>query len=184
MGKAKGTTMIQAVKVLRLKKDEARKVLPEHLHRYLDLERILASSWYPEEDYLAILRALAKVSPDPGMDIYEFMGLVWARIDLGRRGIYAHLIRRGDPATTLRRTSVVWGLYHDTGKEEVVESGDNYVVTEIFGYKHPSREVCSIVKGWNAELSTLAGGKEVRVDHERCVLAGASACRFKVTWTR
>jgi len=180
MGKAKGTTLINAVKALRMKKDLARTVLPEHLHRYLE-ERIMASSWYPEEDLFEILRALTKVLPDPGMDVYEFMGRLSARADLG--GTYAHLIRQGDPATTLRRASISWDLYHDTGKEEVVESGDNYVVTEISGYAHPSREICLTGKGWIRELVTLAGGKEIRVVHEKCVLDGASACRFKVTWT-
>jgi hypothetical protein len=164
-----------------MKKEEAKKFLPENLHWYLR-ERILVSSWYPEEDCLEILRALAKITPDPGMDVYEFMGRLSARADLG--GVYAHLIRQGDPATTVRRTSIVWGLYHDTGKQEVVESGDDYVVTEISGYAHPSRESCGNVKGWNAALAEMAGGKNVQVTHKECVLDGAKACRFKVTWTR
>ena len=181
MGKAKGTTIINAIKVLRTKKDAARKVLPERLHKYLETERILISSWYPEEDFLDIVRALAEVIPDPGMDSYEFMGRLSARHDL--EGVYANLIRSGDPAATLRRTTITWGLYHDTGKQAVVESGDNYVVTEISGYAHPSRESCGTVKGWNAELAAMAGGKNIQVVHEGCVLDGAKACRFKVTWT-
>jgi hypothetical protein len=180
MGKAKGTSILNAVKALRSRKDAARAALPKHLHRYLE-ERILISSWYPEEDFLAILRALAKVMPDPGMDFYEYMGRLSGRADLG--GIYSHLIRQGDPATTLRRTAVTWGFYHDTGKQEVVEAGDNYVVTEISGYDSPSRESCGTVKGWNAELAEMAGGKNVKVIHDECVLDGAKACRFKVSWT-
>ncbi len=181
MGKAKGTTVINAIKALRLKKDLARTVLPKHLHRYLE-ERIMVSSWYPEEDLFEILHALAKILPDPGMDTYEFMGRIVARTDLG--GIHAHLIRLGDPATTLRRASFTWGLYHDTGKKDVVESGDDYVVTEIAGYEHPSRENCGTIKGWNHELAVMAGGKDVKVVHTECVLDGASACRFRVTWAR
>ncbi len=181
MGKAKGIAIINAIKALRSMKDAARKALPEHLHRYLE-ERIMISSWYPEEDFLALLRALAKVMPDPGMDPFEFMGRVSARADLG--GVYAHLIRQGDPAATLRRTAITWGLYHDTGKQEVVASGDGYVVTEISGYVLPSRESCGTVKGWNAELAVMAGGKNVKAVHKECVLDGAKACRFEVTWTR
>ena len=181
MAKAKGTALIHAVKTLRLKKDVAQTMLPKHLHWYLE-DRIMVSSWYPEEDLLEILRALSKVLPDTGMDIYEFMGRVSARTDLG--GMYAHLIRQGDPATTLRRTSIIWGLYHDTGKEEVIESGDGYVVTQIAGFEFPSRESCGCVKGWNAELAAMAGGKNVETLHKECVLDGASACRFEVRWTR
>ena len=180
MGKAKGTTLISAVKALRLKKEEAKKFLPEHLHRYLQ-ERILVSSWYPEEDLFEILRALAKITPDPGMDIYEFMGRILARTDLG--GVYATLLREGDPAATLRRTAVTWRHYHDTGKEEVVESGGNHAVIEISGYDFPSRESCGSVKGYIHDKVAMAGGKEIYVVHEKCVLDGASACRFKVIWT-
>jgi len=180
MGKAKGATIINAVKALRLRKEEARKFLPERLHWYLR-ERILISTWYPEDDFLEILRALARIMPDPGMNLFEFMGRLSARTDL--KGVYAHLIRHGDPAGTLHRTSIIWGLYHDTGKETVVDSGDNYVVTEIAGFDHPSRESCQTVLGWNAGLAALAGGKDVKALHGECVLDGANACRFEVTWT-
>ena len=181
MGKIKGVAVINVVKVLRMKKDEARKLLPEHLHGYLE-DRVMPSSWYPEEENWELLRALARLLPDPGMDIYEYMGLITARSDLG--GVYAHLIRQGDPATTLRRATFTWGLYHDTGKKEVIESGDDYVISEIAGFENPCRESCGTTKGWNAELAKMAGGKNVEVTHTKCVLDGASACRFEVRWTR
>ena len=181
MGRAKGTTLINAVKALRMKRNEALRLLPKHLHRYLE-ERILVSSWYPEEDLLEILRTLAKLLPAAGTDVFEFMGRVSARSDLG--GVYASLLRQGDPATTLRRTAVTWKHYHDTGKEEVIESSDGHAVIEISGFDSPSREICSTVKGWIYELVELAGGKDIRVDHPQCVPEGASSCRFKATWKR
>ncbi len=180
MAKAKGTALINAVKALRALREEARRVLPEHLHWYLN-QRILLSSWYPEEDFVQLLRALARLIPDTGMDPYEYMGRFVARVDLA--GVYAHLIRKGDPVTTLRRTSVIWGLYHDTGKEEVVDAGENHIVTQISGFEHPSRESCGTVRGWNAELAVMAGAKNVKIVHSECVLDGASACRFEMSWS-
>jgi hypothetical protein len=181
MGKAKGTTIINAIKTLRENKEAAWKALPEHLRWYLD-QRILVSSWYPDEDVLEILRALAKVLPDPGMDVYEFMGRRSARADLG--GVYSHLLRPGDPAATMRRAAILWTNYHDSGKEEVVAAGNNYAALELSGYDHPSREGCKTLVGWNYELAVMAGGKDVRVVHAWCVLDGAKACRFEVTWTQ
>jgi hypothetical protein len=179
VGKAKGSAMLSAIKALRLKKEEARKALPPELHVYLE-DRILVSLWYPEEHFVEILRALARVIPDQGMNVYEFMGRISAQVDL--KGIYAHLVRHGDPALTLRRTAVIWGLYHDTGKEEVIESGTDYVVTQITGFENPSRESCGTVVGWNAELASIAGGKDVTAAHTACVLDGASACKYEVRW--
>jgi hypothetical protein len=115
------------------------------------------------------------------MDIYEYMGLVTARSHLG--SLYSHLIREGDPATTLRRATFTWGLYHDTGKKEVIESGDDYVISQISGFEYPSRENCGTTIGWNAELARMAGGKNVKATHTECVLDGAKACRFEVRWT-
>jgi hypothetical protein len=180
MGKAKGTTLVNAVKALRLKKEEARRFLPERLHGYLE-GRVLVSSWYPEEDLLEILRALARVLPSPGIDIFEFMGRVSARTDLG--GVYAPLLREGDPGGTLRRGVVVWRSYHDTGKHEVVEAREDFAAFTLSGFDHPSREICGTIVGWNHELVTLAGGKDARVVHTACVLDGAAECWFEVRWT-
>ena len=52
------------------------------------------------------------------------MGRVSARTDLG--GVYAALLREGDPGGTLRRGTVVWRSYHDTGKHEVVEAREDF----------------------------------------------------------
>ena len=181
MGKVKGISLINAIKTLRSNKDAARKALPEHLHWYLD-ERIVISSWYPGEDQIEILRGLAKILPDPGMDIFEFMGRQAARADI--RGVYAHLFREGDPAATLRKAAIIWQNYYDSGKEEVVEARDGYVAIELSGFENSARESCQRIKGYNYELAVMAGGKDVHVDHTRCVLDGAKACRFEVTWRR
>ncbi len=181
MGKVKGISLINAIKTLRANKDAARKALPEHLRSYLD-ERIVISSWYPGEDQIEILRALAKILPNPGMDVYEFMGREAARADLG--GVYAHLLRKGDPAATLRKAAIIWQNYYDSGKEEVVVARDGYVAIELSGFGNPARESCRRIKGYNYELAVMAGGKDVRVDHTQCVLDGAKACRFEVNWTR
>ena len=51
MAKAKGTTLIGAVKALRSQKKRSRELLPGRLHHYL-VEKISTASWYPEEDLL------------------------------------------------------------------------------------------------------------------------------------
>ena len=62
MARAKGTALIGAVKMLRKRKDEARALLPEALHRYLSVS-VLPASWYPEEDLLKLIRALLEIMP-------------------------------------------------------------------------------------------------------------------------
>src|SRR5215471_18415532 len=82
----KGSAIAGTVRFLRKYADEAQKILPAHLQRYLDGQRILPSSWYPEADQLELVRALAKLAPKvmPGVsgDVYSFVGQWVARKDL------------------------------------------------------------------------------------------------------
>src|SRR4029453_12144455 len=64
MGRAKGIALLDAVKFLRARRDDAGDVLAPELHKYLD-EQIGTSSWYPEEDLVALIRAVAKLLPGP-----------------------------------------------------------------------------------------------------------------------
>src|SRR5689334_143134 len=92
----KGTAMLHAIRALRsMGKDRARHVLPKRLHEYLDGTRVLASSWYPEEDMLDVNRALAQVmqaaAPNRSVEeTYVEMGRLVGRIDLA--GLYSALL--------------------------------------------------------------------------------------------
>src|SRR4051794_14322096 len=91
-GRVKGVNMLTAVKALRSNRKRAAEILPPPLHRYLE-ERVLVSSWYPEEDLLALLRALGSMLP-PAPDPFAFMGRHTAREHLS--GIYRGHVRPGD----------------------------------------------------------------------------------------
>ena len=60
MGKAKGMTLVGAVKYLRRHRAEACATLPKELQHYLD-ERIRSAAWYPERDMLELIRATARI---------------------------------------------------------------------------------------------------------------------------
>ena len=179
MAKVKGSSMLGAVKALRLRKDESRALLPWELRHYLE-DRVLVSSWYPEEDLLCLLKALDKILPDQGMDVYEFMGLMSARADLS--GVYSNMFRPGDPVGSLKRCSVIWQSHHDTGKLEVVVSSQERAVVQLSGFGLPSNELCRTIKGWIRELITMAGGKDTIVVDDQCVVRGDTACRFDAKW--
>jgi hypothetical protein len=73
MARAKGASLIGLVKWLRHDREAALRALPAGLHHYLE-DRIQIASWYPEEDLLALVRALARVLPVGEGDVYEQMG--------------------------------------------------------------------------------------------------------------
>ncbi len=180
MARIKGVAMLNCLKALRARKEEARTVLPAPLRWYLD-ERIMVSGWYPEEDQLELIRALAQVLPAPGMDMYEFMGRFTAERDLA--GLYEHMVKQGDPQWTLRRGPAIWRSYHDTGTLSVTFEGPGSARLELSDYGLPSSEMCRVLLGWYGQLVRMTGAREVEISETRCRQRKDAACVWEVKWT-
>ena len=131
MAKVKGAAIVDSVRFLRRHKDEARKHLPPALHHYL-AERVLAASWYPEEDLVPLVRAMARIQGESDARFFEKAGRLSARAHA--QGIYRHLAA-GDRDSLTRRALVLWGSQHDTGvmEMEVESSGKVRVALRDFG---------------------------------------------------
>ena len=179
MARIKGVSMLNAVKALRGEKEKARQLLPQHLHCYLD-ERIMVSGWYPEEDQLELIRALAQVLPASGTDVYEFMGRFTAQHDLA--GLYGHMLRPGDPEGTLRRAAAIWQSYHDSGRLTVAFTGPGMARLTITGYGLPSSEMCRLLLGWYGELVRITGAHDVEIAEMQCRNRNDPACVWEVKW--
>jgi hypothetical protein len=175
MAKAKGSVVVDLVKVLRKHKDAARALLPPELAHYLG-EKILVSSWYPLPDYVALLRATGHVLADLGPDVFEQMGRASARAHMD--GTYRHL----RDATGRRASVALLGSMYDTGRLEIVERSPGRAVMEHVDFALPTAEVCATFTGYNAERMTMLGFEDVRVRHTACRAQGGSACRWELTW--
>ncbi len=179
VARIKGVAMLNAVKALRGQKSRARDLLPSHIHWYLD-ERIMVSGWYPENDQLALIRALAQVLPPTGMDVYEFMGRFTAQRDLV--GLYGHMLKMGDPEATLRRGPAIWKAYHDTGTLQVTFTGPGLARIQISDYGLPSTEMCRLLLGWYGELVRMTGARNVEIVEAQCRHRKDVACVWEVKW--
>ena len=178
MAKVKGTNVISAVKLLRKNRDAARASLPSALHHYLE-ERVLPTSWYPEEDLAALLRAMAPLLRDVAADPFELMGRAAVREHMA--GVYEHLLR-GDRHSMARRVGALWQTQHDTGRLHMIEEGPGRARWELSGYGHPSREMCGTIRGYVLEALTGLGFPDVRVAKAACVLDGADRCAWDSRW--
>lgn len=179
MGNVKGTGLVQVVKALRSRREASLEVLPERLHPYLD-RQVLASSWYPEEDSFALLRALATQRAADGDDVWEALGRASASDDLA--GIYSSMVQRGNPWATLQRLPRLWRLYHDSGRLEVGVHGDKAARLELRDFPLADDDYCRLVSGYVAALLALAGAQEVEV---RCLEPPAAGRppRWDVRWS-
>jgi hypothetical protein len=176
--KVKGTNMLSAVKALRMARDQAQKLLPPSLHRYLE-ERVLVSSWYPEADLMGLLQTLGKLLP--GDDPFYYMGRRTAGEHLA--GIYRGHLRPGDLERTLQSASALWRNYHDTGDMTVTLEGPGRAALQLRDFASTTPEFCRLLRGYFTELAEQAGAKRVDVTKLECILGGGRACRWSMTWT-
>lgn len=184
MARIKGTAMLNSVKFLRANfKEQALKLLPPEQHKYLN-GRILVSTWYPEEDNLAIMRVLARIMKenvkDVGDDVYAYMGHYVAQADFST--FYSNLVRPDDPEETLRRAPVAWRMYHDSGSFSVSIQGPGRARAELSDYGMSSKEMCSLLKGFHERMLIMAGAQEVSSKEVNCRNRGDRTCVWEMRW--
>ena len=183
----KGTAMLNAVRALRsMDKDKATALLPPHLHKYLEGERILPASWYPETDMLEVNRALAQlIRPTLGRVTLEqtfvHMGRLVGPIDLS--SVYAPMHSAGALADNIHRVTASWKQYHDTGSLTVTAAAAS-ARFELSDYGLPTRELCWIQRGWFEAYLEVSGVKSISVVEVQCCNQGASTCVWQATWTQ
>lgn len=172
MAKAKGTTLLGAVKFLRSQRARALELLPQHLHPYLE-GRISEASWYPEQDLLELLRAVLRLLPGDEGEALIQMGTMTARSH--QEGVYSHLMEgRGTASTSF----ALWSSMHDTGVLRVVNEGSRRQRIDLKDFGLPSREMCDIVRGYIAEVMRLSGTHS-RVEKIACRLDGDTCCSYR-----
>ena len=179
VAKTKGTNLIDMVKFLRTRRDEALALLPPALHSYLDGQMNVAG-WYPEADMIELVKVLAQLLPGSGEDALVQIGRLNARMHL--QGTYAHLVKDARPDVMPIRAVALWKSMHDTGEFRLAVDGD-HAEAVLVDYGHPTPEMCTMLGAYLVQLFELAGVRDVKVDERACCRLGAPACRWQLTWT-
>jgi hypothetical protein len=175
LANAKGTVMVGLVKALRRNKERSRTLLPPKLTHYLE-ERIAIASWYPLDDFLALLRVSGQLEPAAGKKVFEQQGRLAAREHMA--GAYSGLSQ----TTHRKATFTLLSSMYDTGEMSVLEREPGRALLEYANFAQPARELCEVFTGYNAERMTLLGFEEVRVRHTQCRVGGAATCRWEIQW--
>jgi len=176
MGRAKGIAILDAVKFLRARRDEAAQVLPPELLHYLD-EDIVWSSWYPESDLVELIRGVAKLLPGPTDRALMMMGERGAR---SQTVVYGDLIR-GEQSNS--RTFALWSTQHDTGEMRSQMEAPNRVRVELVNFEETSREFCLVLGGYIAGTLAINGITDGSVQKLACRLWGDPLCSWRASWS-
>jgi hypothetical protein len=191
--RTKGVIVEAVIAGLRPNLERVRSRIPARLQRYLE-EPILASAWYPFDEYMALLDILAStVDPKvvPG-DPYLFFGRTAAQRDIGgsqervprkqrapSAGVYRSTVLAGQGvAGQIRRVLAVRRQYFSASTYEVKRTGERTLRIRLLDFPVVSSNSCSGVTGFLDEAFTML--KLGRVSKTTCKAIGGTECTWEL----
>jgi hypothetical protein len=145
-------------------RERANEHLPPELAENFRLRLILATSWYPIEDYKACFRAF-RAATGGGAEVAREIGRLAARHDMAsvHKQLFAKLI---SPGALLALSQRFFNNYYDTGTFKILESQRGFV-----------RAQATACAGWDENMwAELAGSSEALLE-----IAGAKHVRLRIT---
>ena len=101
---------------------------------------------------------------------------------LGQR-LYGGLLHKASPIEFVTQSVSLFNLYYPQGTMEPVEVEKGRAVLRLTDFDAPGRLFCGRQTGGLREATRIAGGREVRARHVRCVSEGDAFCEWEVRWT-
>lgn len=96
--------------------------------------------------------------------------------------LYRGLLHKASPAEFVTQSVSLFNLYYPQGTMEAVEVEKGRAVLRLAGFDALGRLFCRRQTGGLRIATELAGGREVRVGHVRCVAEGDAFCEWEVRW--
>ena len=96
--------------------------------------------------------------------------------------LYAGLIQKPTPDDFLDQHISLFQRYYRPGDMIITERGSGRATARMVGFEAGDRLFCRrLTGGWLAGMQ-IAGGRDVTVNHARCVLDGDLFCEWEVQW--
>ena len=96
--------------------------------------------------------------------------------------LYSGLIQKPTPAEFLTQHISLFQRYYRPGDMKVTEQSPGRAAARLVGFEPGDRLFCRrLTGGWLAAIE-IAGAREPKVTHARCVLEGDPFCEWEVRW--
>lgn len=181
MPNVKGTALLPAVKLLRKNRAKVEPYLDDVARKMCD-QRILPGSWYPMELADPVMLAVTKFIGGSTRSAMEVIGSFLANNDL--RGVYSNLVHPQDVAKTLRRATLLWRNYFDTGvlREERPDPGKQEAIYRLENCLEKIPYCNGIIGMAKVAVEVAGNGARADVQERVCTLGGERHCEFHVEW--
>ncbi len=141
----------------------------------------LASCWYPVEYVGELMEAIkAEFAGDP--DVLYRISLESSKNTFNLA--YRIFIKLGTPSFIIGKASNVWSTACNSGRLEVVETGDKYIMVRLSDFGYRNVDYCGErLRGWFQGPLELSGCRNVVGIHTTCVMRGAAHCEWRYQWS-
>ena len=154
-------------------------VLPES-DQAIFKETLLTSHWYEFETGKRLDDAIVRVHGSGAKQVFEDIGAQSARRNLG--GIHSAFIEEKDPQAFMKKTSMIYKFYYDTGRREYEEKAPGHGIMTTYDAETFSGPDCLTVIGWYKEALKMCGARNVSMKEETCRARGGEHCKYVVKW--
>lgn len=106
---------------------------------------------------------------------------------IGRSGVrlYGGIIRKATPLEFLTQGISLFRLYYHPGDMDVVEAETGRAVLRLVDFEPAERDTlfCRRQNGGLQRALEIAGGRDPRIRHVRCVSEGDAFCEWELRWS-
>ncbi|SRR5258708_6199396 len=152
--------------------------LPEADRQVVEQPSILATQKIPE----LTLNRLTEAAAAAKGEALDSFGNRAGRAELSDAvGVYRFLTIVLTPAALLHKASSLWSTVHSHG--QLLIENETAGSARIRLTDFPSEEAhCARLTGWFEGAGVMTGAKNARINHDVCMVRGASDCQWQLTW--
>ncbi|MCK4537639.1 MAG: hypothetical protein KAV42_02450 [Candidatus Krumholzibacteria bacterium] len=143
-------------------------------------ETILTAKWYPFEVGERLDKAIVGILGGGDGGIFRKIGVQSAQRSLTK--VHKAFLTPGDPQAFMKKSSIIYKFYYDTGYREYQETGPNSGIVTTYEAETFSHPDCLTVIGWYEEALRMCGAKRVAGVEEECRAKGGKVCRYRFSW--
>jgi predicted hydrocarbon binding protein len=150
--------------------------------RALLATQFLDSSWYPYDTLHSLRRLTRPLVTSGDGDLAPAIGRHMAQQVF--TGVYKSLLV-GDPIKQVQKFAWISEFFfRETRKLETEITGAQSCVVRYRyeGGANPTRAICASLLGFWSRTLELAGARNLKGAHTKCVAEGASCCEFVLEW--
>jgi len=141
---------------------------------------VLSSQWVPFRTQVALYEAVDRTFGKGDFALCWDIGRFTSEYEMNTVNLV--FLRLGKLEHWFHAASRMWRRYYSEGALDVEGFGPGTGTIVTSGFDPLSRAFCIDFSGWLQRTVELSGLTRVKVEHQRCMLAGGGACAFRGTW--